>query len=74
MTNRQIKDIVPKAWAACQKSRSYVQRSVRGANVVTGIYDIYDSLRYLQIRHAKRKATGALTCCLRRDQHDCRRR
>jgi hypothetical protein len=44
----------------CQKSRPYVQRSVRVANVVTGTYDIYDSLRHLQIRHAKRKANRVL--------------
>jgi transposase len=39
MTNRQIKDVVPKAWAAAEKAAATQQS---GVNVVTGTYDIYD--------------------------------
>ena len=42
MTNRQIKDVVPKAWAAARR-KTALRVSLNIVNVVTETYDVYSS-------------------------------
>lgn len=58
MTNRQIKDIVPKAWAAAVKT-PYQQQPKNIVNVVT------QTLRHLQFIRVNRSLQGP-----RRDAYD----